>query len=110
MEAQEIIAAVEQHYRLSSGALLSVTKARQVAWPRQLAMYLVRIRLDWSYPRIARAFDRKDHTTIMHACKAVPMRLMRVPTIGQDLLEIHNRLRRGVRAANCGTTAVRRAA
>ena len=83
-----IIAAVEQRYGLPSGAVLSHSKQRRFAWPRQLAMYLARVQLGWSYPRIAKAFERKDHTTVMHACRVLPSRLMRYPNIGQDLMAI----------------------
>lgn len=48
--------------------MLSRSKIKSVARARQEAMFLVReLRSDQSLPQIARAFDRLDHTTVLHA-------------------------------------------
>ena len=43
----------------------------KVSRARQLAMYLTRELTDLSLPEIARAFNRRDHTTVMHAIRRV---------------------------------------
>jgi chromosomal replication initiator protein len=45
-------------------------RARSVARPRQVAMYLARELTPLSLPQIGRRFDR-DHTTVLHACRTI---------------------------------------
>jgi chromosomal replication initiator protein len=59
---------------LTREQLLAPSRSPRVARPRQLAMYLTRELTSLSLAEIARAFDR-DHTTVMHAIRAVSHRL-----------------------------------
>ena len=49
----------------------SPRRARQVARPRQVAMYLAKQLTSRSLPEIGRKFGGRDHTTVMHAVKKV---------------------------------------
>lgn len=79
----EIQQAVAQTYGLSMNQMLSRRRARHIARARQSAMYLCRElagggrlghrRNAGSFPRIGLAFAR-DHTSVIHACKAVARR------------------------------------
>jgi chromosomal replication initiator protein len=51
--------------------LLSERRAREVARPRQIAMYLAKKMTPRSLPEIGRRFGKRDHTTVMHAVKKV---------------------------------------
>jgi chromosomal replication initiator protein len=55
--------------------LLSTSRAGNLAWPRQVAMYLSRELTDQSLPAIGRAFGNRNHTTVMHACKRTAERM-----------------------------------
>jgi chromosomal replication initiator protein len=61
-------------FGVSVEALRSPSRAAQVAWPRQVAMYLARELTDATLPAIGRAFGR-NHTTVMHACKRTADRI-----------------------------------
>jgi Bacterial dnaA protein helix-turn-helix len=53
-------------------ALKGQRRARDIAWPRQFAMWLMReCRRDVSYPMIGRAIGGRDHTTVMHGLRNV---------------------------------------
>lgn len=53
---------------ISKARVLDRCKARYNVWPRQWCMAYIRWKYpDMSYPRIAKIFRMKDHTTIMHA-------------------------------------------
>lgn len=54
-------------YSLSKSDIESASKVRTICYPRQLAMYLSRVMTDKSYPQIAAAYKKKDHTTCLHA-------------------------------------------
>jgi chromosomal replication initiator protein len=47
------------------------TRSKTLSQARQLAMFLTRERLHWSLPEIGYAFSRRDHTTVLSACKNV---------------------------------------
>ena len=62
-------------YALTQDELLSPSRAARVAWPRQVAMYLVREHTSESLPSIGRQFGGRNHTTVMHAIKRIEARL-----------------------------------
>jgi chromosomal replication initiator protein len=62
---------VAEHYALRINDLISPRRARQVARPRQVAMYLAKQLTPRSYPEIGRRFGGRDHTTVMHAVKRI---------------------------------------
>jgi chromosomal replication initiator protein len=71
----EIQDAICTQFELSPGELLSSDRARRVAWPRQLAMYLARELSGESLPAIGRHFGGRDHSTVLHAWKRTRARL-----------------------------------
>ena len=62
---------VAEHYRLKMSDLLCARRAREVARPRQVAMYLAKKLTPRSLPEIGRRFGGRDHTTVMHAVKRI---------------------------------------
>lgn len=58
---------VAQFYGIDASELLSKKRSKQVAHPRQVAMYLCRKYTDASYPQIGDQFGGRDHTTVIHA-------------------------------------------
>ncbi len=62
---------VADYYRLKITDLLSANRQRSVARPRQLAMYLTKQLTQHSLPEIGRSFGKKDHTTVIHACRKI---------------------------------------
>jgi chromosomal replication initiator protein len=67
----EIQRKVADYYGLKVADLLSERRAREVARPRQIAMYLAKKMTPRSLPEIGRRFGKRDHTTVMHAVKKV---------------------------------------
>ncbi|WP_310498249.1 chromosomal replication initiator protein DnaA [Sandarakinorhabdus sp.] len=67
----EIQRKVAEHYGLKMQDFLSARRAREVARPRQLAMYLAKKLTPRSLPEIGRRFGGRDHTTVMHAVKRI---------------------------------------
>jgi chromosomal replication initiator protein len=68
----DIQQAVCLHFRLRMSEMLSHRRELRVARPRQVAMYLAREMTPLSLPQIARRFDNRDHTTVLHACRLIP--------------------------------------
>lgn len=67
----EIQRKVAEHYNLKLADLFSERRARAVARPRQVAMYLCKKLTPRSLPEIGRKFGGRDHTTVMHAVKKI---------------------------------------
>lgn len=62
---------IADYYDISIEDMRSKRRARCVARPRQIGMYIARRLLKISYPRIAKCFGKSDHTTIIHAFRKV---------------------------------------
>ena len=73
------------HFGLSREDLLSRSRAERVVWPRQAAMYLCKELTTHSLPTIARAFDGRDHTTVLYACKRVAAHIAVSPPAYHDI-------------------------
>jgi len=67
----EIQAQVAEHYRIRKAEMTSARRAREVARPRQVAMYLSKQLTPKSLPDIGRRFGGRDHTTVIHAVKQI---------------------------------------
>jgi len=68
---EEIKRRVADHYNIRLSDLVSARRARSVARPRQIAMYLAKMLTTKSLPEIGRGFGGRDHTTVIHAVKKI---------------------------------------
>lgn len=70
-----ILKAVCKHFDIKTTDLKGSKRARAIAQPRQIAMYLCRKHAGASYPEIGKAFGGKDHTTALNAYNRIRDRL-----------------------------------
>jgi chromosomal replication initiator protein len=82
---EEVVNKVAEVFGVSIERLLSPERSRQVALPRQIAMYLLHEEANISLPQIGDVLGGRDHTTILYGCEKVA-----------DLLERDDRLRKQV--------------
>ena len=68
-----ILKSVADEHHISMQKLLGRNRKREIAWPRQEAM-LAAYREGYSYPEIGMMLGGRDHTTILHGCKAARKR------------------------------------
>jgi chromosomal replication initiator protein len=68
---EEIQRKVAEHYNIRLTDMSSARRARNVARPRQVAMYLAKQLTSRSLPEIGRRFGNRDHTTVMHAVSRI---------------------------------------
>ncbi|HKC04258.1 MAG TPA: chromosomal replication initiator protein DnaA [Patescibacteria group bacterium] len=66
-DPENVVKAVSEYYQVGKRALLGISKARPVARPRQILMYLLRTHLGISLEETGRLVGGRDHTTVMHA-------------------------------------------
>ena len=67
----DIQKAVSAHYGMRQAEMVSARRARAVARPRQIAMYLAKRLTPRSLPEIGRRFGGRDHTTVIYAVKII---------------------------------------
>ena len=82
---EEIQRRVAEHYNIRLTDMSSARRARAVARPRQVAMYLAKQLTSRSLPEIGRKFGNRDHTTVMHAVKRVGELMVHDTAFGEDV-------------------------
>jgi chromosomal replication initiator protein len=95
LDARQVQEAVAARLDLTVDDLLSPSRTAPVARARQLAMYLTRELTDLSLPAIAEAFNRRDHTTVLHAIKRVQRGALEDASLSRTLEQLTTELRSG---------------
>jgi chromosomal replication initiator protein len=90
---QSIIAAVTDHYSIRLADLQSKHRQRSIALPRQVCMFLARRCTRHSLEEIGGFFGGRDHTTVMHAIKAVEAKRDTEPDFENVLKVLEDRVR-----------------
>ena len=81
----EIQKKVAEYYNVRLSDMHSPRRARAIARPRQVAMYLCKTLTQRSLPEIGRKFGGRDHTTVMHAVKKIEELIVEEKTIAEDI-------------------------
>ena len=66
-----VLRVVADRFNLQPAQLKQKTNARQIAYPRQVAMYLIKELTQSSLPEIGRMFGGKHHTTVLHSVQKI---------------------------------------
>lgn len=85
LDSSQVLEVVASEFGISLDELVGRSRSREVALPRQVAMYLMREEANASLPQIGEALGGRDHTTVMYACEKVA-----------DMIERDDRLRRKI--------------
>jgi chromosomal replication initiator protein len=83
---------VASYYGIPVQTMVSAQRGRKYAWPRQFAMYLAHDLTPHSLVEIGRRFGFRDHTTVIHAIKAVQKRIDLIDEYAVDYLVLRERL------------------
>jgi chromosomal replication initiator protein len=85
IEPDQVIRTVAEAFGIPLDRMLGKDRSREVALPRQIAMYLLREETNISLPQIGDTLGGRDHTTVIYGCEKIA-----------DLLERDDRLRRRI--------------
>ena len=72
---------VAEYFKISIEDLKSKKRNADIAFPRQIAMYLIRKLTDESFPKIGLEFGGKDHSTVMHSCEKIAKDMQKDPAL-----------------------------
>ena len=89
----QIQRAVSEHYGLTQADLISERRARAVARPRQVAMWIAKQITTRSLPDIGRRFGGRDHTTVLHGVRRIEALKAEDPVIARDVDVLLRKLR-----------------
>ncbi|WP_088008307.1 chromosomal replication initiator protein DnaA [Indiicoccus explosivorum] len=88
----DIMNAVGKHFNVKLEDFKTKRRTKDIAFPRQIAMYLSRELTDFSLPKIGEEFGGRDHTTVIHAHEKISVMLKDSQALQQDLKEIKSEL------------------
>jgi chromosomal replication initiator protein len=89
---RRLIEAVVAYYDLTFDEILGKSREQRLAFPRQIAMYLLREEAKCSFPTIGGHLGNRDHTTAMHACSKIGALLKTDDQLRQDIAALRERL------------------
>lgn len=75
VDAKRIKEVISKNYNITIDDILSSKRTANIAFPRQIAMYLTRTLTDLSLPMIGQEFGGRDHTTVMYAINKIDTRI-----------------------------------
>lgn len=93
VSVEDILEKVCEHYGMDSQVVFTKTRKREVVQVRQVAMYLAKKHTDASSAKIGRLIGRRDHATVLHACKIVGGQMEVDKAFQNELQEIEATLR-----------------
>ena len=79
MTSKLIMQVVAKFFNIKVDDMLSVNRSKNVAYPRQIAMFLCRNVINMTFPQIGRDFGGKDHTTVLHAYNKIEAEYLNNP-------------------------------
>jgi len=89
---KQILKTISSFYDLSPEELIQKNRKKELVRPRQIAMYLMREELDFSYPGIGEKLGGRDHTTAIHAYEKISKNLLKDEKLKEELAQIKEQL------------------
>lgn len=87
ISCESVKKAVCKKHNIKISDLESKKRIREIAYPRQIAMYLCRELTDLSLPKIGASFGR-DHTTVLHACDKIAEAIKIDPDLAEEIRDL----------------------
>lgn len=82
-----------RHFNIKISDMESAKRSRNLAFPRQIAMYICRDLTDLSLPKIGEAFGNRDHTTVLHACEKISKEMLSNEVLKDVVVSIEDNIR-----------------
>ena len=92
LTAKQVLNIVSSFYDISLDALVGNSRKRELVFPRQIAMFLMREELRSSFPNIGQELGGRDHTTAMHAVMKISKGIENDEKLRQDITLLRQRL------------------
>lgn len=84
----KVIQVVASHYNITAEDIKGKKRLKKISVPRQIGMYICRIKLEESLPKIGSEFGGKDHTTVMHAVNKIKREIKKDKILENEINKI----------------------
>ena len=88
------------YFDISIEEMISTDRSRVLVSARQVAMYLCREMTELSLPKIGHLFGKRDHTTVMHACRKIDKQMAERQTTYNQVSELTSRIKQAAQQAS----------
>lgn len=92
LSVEEILKAVALVFEVKISDMKSDSRLKNIAFPRQIAMYLAKELLNESLAKIAASFGGKTHSTLLHAWKKIALQIKSNPMLAKQIKLVRNNL------------------
>ena len=89
---KKIIQIVAEFYDLKEKEIVNSSRKKEIVLPRQIAMYILRDSLNYSFPFIGKKFGGKDHTTAIHAFDKISRQIKENEKLFEEINLIKQRI------------------
>jgi chromosomal replication initiator protein len=89
---KQVLLAVAEYYTVAVSLLTSSSRKKELVFPRQIAMFIMREEMNASYPAIGEELGGRDHTTAMHAYNKIKQDMELNEKLVQDITLIRQKL------------------
>ena len=89
----DIIQVTSDYFKIKKEEFFTKKRTQNIAYPRQIAMYLCREMADFSYPRIGEFFGGRDHTTVIHAYEKIVKKIKEDPNCEKTITYLVDKLK-----------------
>jgi len=89
---KHVLKNVSEFFDIPTQNLMNRCRKKEIVYPRQIAMFLLRKELNNSFPSIGELLGGRDHTTVMHACEKIERGMKEDEGIERDIKNIIKRL------------------
>jgi chromosomal replication initiator protein len=88
----QVVALVADKFKVTVDQLIGRDRSREIALPRQVAMYLLRRESNVSLPQIGEALGGRDHTTVMYAIQQIANKIETDSGLRRDVIDIKQQM------------------
>jgi chromosomal replication initiator protein len=89
---EEVIKGVSDYFGVDFDAILWDNRSRDLMIPRQVAMYLLKNKLRYTYERIGNIFNGREHSAVMYSCKKLEILLKKDQRLASDIYSLREKL------------------
>lgn len=89
---EEVIKAVSDYFGVDPESILGDSRSRDLMIPRQVAMYLLKNKLRYTYERIGNIFNGREHSAVMYSCKKLETLLKKDQRLASDIYSLREKL------------------
>ncbi|MBI4948408.1 chromosomal replication initiator protein DnaA [Candidatus Berkelbacteria bacterium] len=92
ISSRKVIKVVAEYFGINTADILGSKRLKELVYPRQIVMYILRERCKLSYPQIGEVLSGKDHTTIMYGVNKMEQQIKKSAQTEEDIKNINKEL------------------